>query len=87
MFIPLWFHSPVKKETRVFVMGKQMCILWDQDVSFAVEVERSIDQSTNVFSREAEVSHYFVSRFNSILPPRSHRSFGESFYVSLSGPR
>ena len=30
-------------------MGKQKCVLCDQDVSFAVEVERCIDQSTNVF--------------------------------------
>lgn len=33
----------------MFVRGEQIGILCDQDVSFAVEVERLIDQITNVF--------------------------------------
>lgn len=48
MFIPLRFHLPVQKK-HVFVRGEQIGILCDQDVSFAVEVERVIDQITNVF--------------------------------------
>lgn len=64
MFIPLWFHLPVKKK-HVFVMGEQISVLCDQDVSVAVEVERFIDQSTNVFLERLKC--HFTSLVDSTL--------------------